>query len=302
MQGLISFIIPVRDRENQRIQNCVNSLQSDITGEIIIVDYGSKKPVKDIFGAKIIRYTSNKIWNKSHAINLGIKKAKYEYISTIDCDIILSPDFLDIARKYLRHNAFLYSTNVRRVELEDITGDFYNMLEHSKEWNTYINRHDIIHNANGGIQIYAKQWINDIGGADESLIYWGGMDNDIFERAMMCRLTTVNLNLIILHQEHKLKKEKQLDKKERIVAIMTKIPKIEYLNSMLNTRQFIRNNGKWGMRKPNQSRFLKSIEEIRYLQKKVKAEEKIYTKAFMEAVKNKKKTFKFRGKDIHTFR
>lgn len=302
MQGLISFIIPIRDRENQRIQNCVNSLQSDITGEIIIVDYGSKKPIKDIFGAKIIRYTGNKIWNKSHAINLGIKKAEHEYIATIDCDIILSPDFLPIAKEYLGQSSFLYSTNVKRVELEDIAGDFYDMLEHSSEWHINNNRHAIIHNANGGIQIYAKQWISDIGGADESLIYWGGMDNDIFERAMICRLTTVNLNLIILHQEHKLKKEKQLDKKERIAAIMTKIPKIEYLKSMLNTRQFIRNNGKWGMRKPNQSRFLKSIEEIRYLQKKVKAEEKRYVKEFMEAVKNKKKTFKFRGEDIQTFR
>lgn len=171
---------------------------------------------------------------------------------------MISPDFLISAKKYINPNSFLYSINVRRIELQDVSDNFNDMLLKSSPWNDSKGRYSLIHNANGGIQIYPKDWIAGIGGADESLIYWGGMDNDVFERAIMSKMATVNINIPILHQEHKLKKEKQLSGADRINAIFAKIPKAEYLNKMLKEGKYIRNDMKWGLQKPNQERFLKS--------------------------------------------
>ncbi len=70
----IDFVLAVRNRENERIQRCINSFK-EIANKIFVVDYNSDKPIK-LKDCEIIRTTESKIWNKSHALNLGIKKVK----------------------------------------------------------------------------------------------------------------------------------------------------------------------------------------------------------------------------------
>lgn len=303
MLNSISFIIPVRNRDKKRIRNCVKSLKSKYTKEIIIVDYGSKKPIKNIPNTKIIRYTKNKIWNKPHAINLGIRKASGNFIGTVDCDMIISPDFIDKTVKHLTEDSFIYSINVRRIEPKLIQKDFKEMLKNSTPWSDSQNkRYQIIHTANGGIQIYPKEWIVKIGGGDESLIYWGGMDNDIFERAIISGLSVVNLNVPILHQEHRLKKEKNLPEEERNVAMKLRIARMQYLEDKLNNREYLRNDGSWGLDIPNQNKLLDKEKELEEKMKKMESfGETDYHKAFIEAVRNNKKSFKFEGKEIQIF-
>lgn len=302
MQGLISFIIPVRDRDMERIKNCVNSLHGSSTGEIIIVDYGSKKPVENIKGVKIIRYNDNPIWNKAHAINLGIRAAKHDYIGTVDCDMIIPSGFFEGVSNHINRKSFIYTINVKRIAQEDVSSDFNAMVEKSTPWNESQNRYSIIHNANGGIQIYPKRWITEVGGVDESLIYWGGMDNDVFERAILTGMHTINLNALILHQEHEVKKEAHLNGREKLMALRIKMKKAEYLQEMFFKRKYIRNDGCWGLEKPNQKRFLKSIEEMNTEIKEEKMEEERYTKAMINAIKNDRPHFWFNGKKIEMFK
>lgn len=299
---MISFIIPVRDRDKKRIKNCVNSLKSDITKEIIIIDYGSKKILKDIPGTKIIRYNKNKIWNKAHAINIGIRASKCDYIGTVDCDMIISPYFLDIVKRHINYNSFIYSLNVKRIEPECISTDFKAMLDKSTGWFREISRNRINHTANGGIQIYPKKWITDIGGCDESLIYWGAIDNDTFERAVMCGLSMVNINIPILHQEHKKKKEENLPEKEKSYAFHIRIEKVKYLDKMFKMNKYIRNSGKWGLDKPNQNRFLRNRLKYERDAGERKRLEVEYRKEFMKAVSGGKKYFMFNGKKITLFK
>jgi len=301
MQGLISFIIPVKNRDEERIKNCVNSLRGNNTGEIIIVDYGSEPRISNIEGTKLIRYNKNKIWNKAHAINLGIRAAKYDYIGTVDCDMIISKDFMDRAKEHISENSFIYSINVRRVNQEDVSDSFKDMLSKSFLWNNSIGRYSIIHNANGGIQIYPKRWITRIGGVDECLIYWGGMDNDVFERAIINGLITVNINAPLLHQEHELKKEANLSGTEKIIAVKIKIEKSKYLEEVFRDRKYIRNDGCWGMDKPNQKRFLKTQEEQKKAEIKEKKELERYNKALMRAASAGKKFFIFKGEKTFIF-
>lgn len=213
----IDFVIPVRDRENERVQRCINSLKSKLTGNIIIVDYGSKKPVK-VKGCKIIRVKNKKtkIWNKSHALNIGIKRCTNEFIATVDCDICLGKKFLSKCRRYLKKDSFIYSRFVRRIIGEVLDWNVSEKKIESISIDWLGKNQGSAHLAVGGIQIFPKWWIEEIHGYDENLIYWGGIDNDIHERAMRTGLIIVDLNELIFHQEHEKIKEKNLDNEDEI--------------------------------------------------------------------------------------
>ena len=218
VQIKIDFVIPVRNRGNKRIQRCIDSLKSDITGKIIVVDYGSITPI-DVKDCEIIReYTSN-IWNKSHAINIGIKKCSNKFIGTIDCDTIIGKDFLDRCKRYLRYDSFIFTRMVKRInpEILDWGLSKERVIKLSTDW--FTGKQTNLHQAVGGVQIFPKWWIHKIHGYDENLIYWGGIDNDIHERAFRTGLAIVDLNEIIFHQEHSRIKEANLDSpEERVIA------------------------------------------------------------------------------------
>jgi len=294
----VSFVIGVRDREQERIKRCVNSLKSPITKEIIIVDYGSKKPVKQIKGTDIIRVNTDNIWNKSHALNIGIKAAKGKYIATIDCDIILTKNFFKEINKLLKKDTFIISLDVRRIDLIGLRGNIPEryIKYFSKPW-AEINRKIIYqnHNANGGIQLFSKEWIEKVRGYDENLIYWGGIDNDLYERALMDKLIIINLNKTIYHQEHEKKKELILDDpNERIKASEIRMNKIEYLENKMKNNEIV-GNKIWGIiDDPQQSYFLGGMEEIR------KGKENLI-KEIKKAIKNKKDTTTVDGQELKIF-
>lgn len=286
--------MPVKNRDHERVQRCVDSLQSKWTKEVLICDYRSLPALKEIKGATIFRYAKNKIWNKAHAINLMIKKASGRFIATVDCDIILHPMFIETANSYLDKNSFLYTLNVRRIKKEHIDDNFFKMRLKSKPWVKEGDRVDIKHTANGGIQMYPRKWVKGIYGLDEALIYWGGMDNDIVNRATLSGLVLINLNMPILHQEHKNLKERNLPPEEQINAFKIRVEKIKYLEHMFKEKKVRRNWGGWGNEKPNQERFLKKIQELK--------ENKIaLQKLFIEAVKQGKNSFEFKGKTFKVF-
>jgi len=217
---MIDFVIPVRDREDERIQRCIDSLKSKITGNIFVIDYGSKKAVQ-VKGAKIIKEKNKKtkIWNKSHALNIGIKNCTSDFIATVDCDICLGKGFLSKCKTYLKKDCFIYTRLVKRImgELFDWKVSEEKLISVSSDW--LGENQGSAHLAVGGIQIFPKWWIDEIRGYDENLIYWGGIDNDILERAMRTGLIVVDLNELIFHQEHENIKENNLkDEEERKFA------------------------------------------------------------------------------------
>lgn len=250
----IDFVISVKNRESERVQKCVNSLQSEYTGEIIVVDYGSTFPL-EVKNCTLIKYNKNPIWNKSHALNLGIKKGKNDYICTVDCDIILSEKIINLLYKNLEEDTFIYNTNVRRIEIKDLGNDFDEMIKKSKPWNKSI-RSNIYSFANGGIQCFSRKWIESIGGYDEHLgVYFGAMDNRLYEQAYLSKSQLINLNFPMFHQEHSKKKEENLLESEREKASMIRSLKTKWLEKALE-KGILNNEGSWGEDKPNQSKFL----------------------------------------------
>jgi glycosyltransferase involved in cell wall biosynthesis len=294
----ISFVISVRNRDRPRILRCVKSLKSPRTKEIIIVDYGSKVPIRKINGTKIIRVETDNIWNKSHALNIGIKAAEGEFIATVDCDIILSKNFLGKIGEFLQDRAFIVSMDVRRINLLKLKGNiqerYLNIFAipwiDSNRINIYQN-----HSANGGIQLFSKKWINKVRGYDENLVYWGGMDNDLYERAVSDHQVMINLNEPIYHQEHELKKEQNLeDEEEKARANDIRLEKTKYLEEKLKKKQII-GHMIWGEEdNPQQDYFLNKSREIQ-------EDKEEFIKQIEEAIQHKDHKVSLGNGEAHIF-
>lgn len=254
----IDFCIAVRNRENNRIQRCIDSFK-EYANKIYVIDYNSKKPVK-VKHAEIIR-CNEKIWNKSNALNQGIKRCEADYICTIDCDMILNEKLLKSMKENLNPKTLILNTNVRRIDLNQISKDYKDMLSKSRVWFETRTRGNIYSSANGGIQIFSKKWIYKIGGYDEGLgLYWGAMDNRIYEQAKGLGMTVVDLNIPMLHQQHKSEKELNLDKKEQEFAQKVRAFKIGYLNKLISKNEFI-SYRTWGGIKPNHDWMIELVKE-----------------------------------------
>jgi len=231
----ISVIIPIRGR-NDRLYEIINRLDHDIVGEVIIVDYCSDEPIKfHNEYSRIVRYDKHGPWNKAHAINIGVKSAKFDYIMTLDADILLGPSFLDKLKSKLSLDAFIYTNKVKRIKKEDLRTIWKTNMQKSFPWHQNTNiRTEAFNLATGGFQCFPKKWFERIKGLDENLVYYGGMDNITIIDARNTGMNLIILNETILHLEHENQKEMNLPKDERKFATYVKSTRwelMEYITS-----------------------------------------------------------------------
>lgn len=108
----VSIIIPLYNREKfitRAIESCIYLPQA---GEIIIIDDGSTDKSLDIaLGlarkypiVKVLQHPDKKNHGRSAARNLGIKNAKYEYISFLDSDDWYLPNRFESEETIFTHN------------------------------------------------------------------------------------------------------------------------------------------------------------------------------------------------------
>jgi len=83
----ISTVVPAYNAE-KTIEKCINSVKG--CDEIIVVFEGSDKTVENIKRFKVKVLSRKTRLGKAKALNLGIKKAKNEYVLIIDADTFTS--------------------------------------------------------------------------------------------------------------------------------------------------------------------------------------------------------------------
>ena len=98
----ISIVIPCYNEENN-IKRCIDSIkkQSYRDFEVILVDDGSTDKTAEVIKKNIKEDKRFKYYHKenggvSSARNYGIKKSAGHYISFIDSDDYINPDFLKL--------------------------------------------------------------------------------------------------------------------------------------------------------------------------------------------------------------
>lgn len=108
----VSIIIPLYNREKFITRAVVSCIYLPQTGEIIIVDDGSTDNSLNIAlelarkypNVKVIQHPDKKNHGRSAARNLGIKNAKYEYISFLDSDDWYLPNRFESEETIFTHN------------------------------------------------------------------------------------------------------------------------------------------------------------------------------------------------------
>ena len=268
----INVYIPVRDRDKKRLLNCIHQVKHNNLGlvkDIVVIDVGSKKPIKPIKGVNLLRLETNR-WNKAWGINRGIREYPNDFIMTLDVDMLLSVEHFSEISKNLTTTNFICDTNVRRVNPKKVkrqitSDDYVKLVESSKPWhNGGVNQ--LFNLANGGFQVYSKQFYDKMGGIQESLgLYHGAVDNVTYYRARMMSMNIVDVSYPLLHVEHKKKKEANLPKNERRIAERYRLYKSGYLSDIV-AKNLYRNPEKIAGKNPSEELFEQMKKELMYEQ------------------------------------
>ncbi|MFN3405097.1 MAG: glycosyltransferase family 2 protein [Cytophagaceae bacterium] len=176
----ITLIVAYRNREIERVHRFIEGInrQTYRDFDFIFVDFGSEKqysgPVKELVTGSGYNYyyiaSNGWPWNKSHALNLGIKLAKTEYILTTDIDLIYSPDTLRNMVDQCGPDINLHSR-------------FYFL---PKGFNGWDKLEDSIpglevcdYSEQGAMHLVTRKALMDINGFDEFYTFWGYEDIDV---------------------------------------------------------------------------------------------------------------------------
>jgi hypothetical protein len=106
IQLLGTSIVSVCMNRSEQIEKSLPTWLAANPNEIILVDWGSEPPIKDLVDRvsanytnagiiRLIRVDDVKHWVLTTSYNLGFRLSRYQYILKLDADSLLEPDFLD---------------------------------------------------------------------------------------------------------------------------------------------------------------------------------------------------------------
>lgn len=203
----ITVVIPVRNIEPFRLYHALNSIRRQDYSEgkvhCIIVDYGSvtdkKKQLEAVatqMGSRYIYVNEFGPWNRSRALNIGIRGAESPFIVSSDADIIFSPSFLRKAVELLKVNpcSVIYSYCL------DLPEEANNLLVGTWKTKEQVDVYEIKGMAvkrwqtpSYGISVTLKRYYQYLRGYDETYKEWGCEDDDLFVRFIRLGLDPVVL-------------------------------------------------------------------------------------------------------------
>lgn len=246
---LVSVIIPLRNRTGVRLENCLRSLRwQDLepaeSVEIVVSDFGSNAEqrqkaelVVQDHGATVAYMDTDEIWNRSRALNYGIRNAAGKYILCTDVDMIFEPNFLrTLVEEQRQSDDSAFVVCGCRDLTEDVPEQAWAVDDYSLLKARALFREK---SGTGACQMAVRHFFFDTRGYDERYMFWGMEDNDMRFRAKRFGLTErwVHEKTSMLHQWH------PSDRKRR--------PFRKFLNDMrfhLTKYRLVKNPGTWGGR------------------------------------------------------
>lgn len=184
MKEFISIIYANRNRDIKRIKASLDSLaiQNNQNFKVIFVDYGSEKPLVESLGLLMESYrfvtyctleTARLLWNKSRALNYGIKKAGSPYIFIADVDLIFNPKSTELLKKLADPKKFfLFKLGyLDHWESKKLSGSYsFESLKPSRFGDV------------NGMILAPKEAFLEVNGLDEFFHFYGAEDEDLFAR------------------------------------------------------------------------------------------------------------------------
>jgi glycosyltransferase involved in cell wall biosynthesis len=187
----ISIVLGIRDRDAARLKQLLDSLltQTDRCFEAIIVDSGSTLARAEEYKQLSRRYsfcryvyslTRGLPWNRSQALNTGIRHAHFDYLLTTDADAIFADNFVATVRRFAAETHVIHCRPVWLPYCKWLwpgirSGKRQGLLGNYDQLGMCFGMHRSI--------------FNRLNGFDENLEFWGGEDRDLQRRIMALGLT-----------------------------------------------------------------------------------------------------------------
>ncbi|WP_373056903.1 glycosyltransferase family 2 protein [Zunongwangia sp. H14] len=239
MDKKLSIIYAFRDRDLERVKLSLDSLHKQYLQnfEVIFVDYGSEESIstqveyilKEFdFCCYFYLHTSQKLWNKSRALNFGIKNSTTNNIFIADIDLLFSSqatsyleDKISSDTFYLFRMAYLNRKNSKKVyEIKD-----FDLLKHDRTGDV------------NGMILAPKDAFYKVSGYDEFFHFYGAEDVDLYARIRNAGYHEIKLKDIYFyhnwHQSFQNSEQKALTFNPRLKNAM-RINQQHYFNNLRN--------------------------------------------------------------------
>lgn len=188
MARQVSILYSFRDRSLEIVKTSLDSLkeQSWKEFEVVFLDYGSHntspEALKDLvesydFCTYVgVRGAQGMLWSRSKALNLAIKKARYDLIFIVDIDLYFAPEALEVSLdsfeegKYLGGDWVFLSKKESEEFLEGVRKPNWGSAKISDD---------------NGMLLIEKSALEKIEGYDEFFHLYGGEDTDLKNRLFL---------------------------------------------------------------------------------------------------------------------
>lgn len=187
--SLLTIAIPIQNRSGKRLANNLASLQQQTSNEfdIIIVNYGSDAAHSDSIDSiareyliPVITIPVIKNWNKSHALNIALKKTITRYFMSTDVDMIYRPNFIQIVIDQLMTPKVFVS-----CQCKYLLDRYSAQLTPPFNWEECDRAVSAVSKGGAVGACFAIDtcWLHKVHGWDEFYTGWGKEDQDISVRA-----------------------------------------------------------------------------------------------------------------------
>lgn len=166
-----TIIFSLKNRDTKRIERLAKSLQDEhIESKLLLIDFGSYEhnslQYKDFcqkHNALYVKtYTEGLPWSRAFALNTGIQAADTPFVTTTDADM------------YFYGNPFAYIARDKNIDKKA----FYTMSYWLPKNGNTKKAVPCGKGSTGGFQFISKKLVDELGGYDERIKFWGLEDKD----------------------------------------------------------------------------------------------------------------------------
>lgn len=213
MSAQITVVIPVRNRAGIRLENCLRSLRwQDLPQDqiaIVVSDFGSNPAdaasiagLAERYGARVIQTATQEVWNRSRALNIGLRACTTPWVLCTDADMIFLPNFVSSVLAQLEDNP---KPGIVFCRCSDLPEDVPEQLRDPSDIAWLQSKATLRQTSGtGACQAAALQFFQHARGYDEAFVYWGAEDDDMRLRALRHGLEPrwVSPQTAMFHQWH----------------------------------------------------------------------------------------------------
>lgn len=259
----ISIIFANRNRDVCRIEIAMESLKNQKykNFEVVFIDYGSELVLSEelqslLTSFPFVKYhyleVGHQLWNKSRALNYGIKRATKEFVFIADVDLIFHPKVVqELSVNASRENYSLFKLGYlsENESLKLNTNFVFDSLKPS--------HHGIVN----GMILTSKESLERVQGFDEFFHFYGSEDVDLHSRldniGHQCNRIS---KLYFLHNWHPTFSGSEKN-------FFTEHPRVKNI-MRINQRHFLRNKENNIIKPNNQEKWgeVKGVNEIKLLE------------------------------------